>query len=95
MSCYIIPIIAAILTFFGRRTYWNGVHGFWLNIMFLGGGIFGGIDHLWNGELFITTNLAMDLALGGLITGGIALAWGMIVSAQKINISGLKIGLKR
>jgi hypothetical protein len=53
--------------------------------MFLGAAIFGVIDHLWNGELFlISTNWIMDLALGFTITGGIIGSWGLIVSAPKL-----------
>jgi hypothetical protein len=53
--------------------------------MFLGGALFGIIDHLWNGELFlISKNWIMDLSLGFVITSGIMGSWGIINSAPKI-----------
>ena len=66
MVCWIVPLTATLIGFFGRKSFnWKGARSFWLNIMLLGGAIFGAIDHLWNGELFlIGTNWAMDLALG-------------------------------
>ncbi|MFH1978009.1 MAG: hypothetical protein ABIJ92_01660 [Candidatus Aenigmatarchaeota archaeon] len=89
MVCFIVPLIATIIGFTGRKVFnKKGSHGFWLNIMLLGGAVFGGIDHLWNGELFIIgTNWLMDLALGGAITGGIVASWGIISFKDKINIS--------
>ena len=86
MVCYIIPLIATLLAFGGRRASRSqGAQGFWLNIMFLGGGLFGFMDHLWNGELLlIGANWAWDLALGGVITLGITGAWGLIVFKTRI-----------
>jgi len=86
MVCWIVPLIAAVIGFAGRKAFHRGdAHGAWLNIMLFGGALFGGIDHLWNGEFFIIgTNWAMDMALGGAITGGIAASWGAIVFKPKI-----------
>lgn len=86
MVCYIIPLTATLISFFGRKAFHKkDAHGFWLNIMLLGGAVFGGIDHLWNGELLlISSNWAMDLALGGVITVGITASWGVIVFRPKI-----------
>lgn len=80
MVCYIIPAIAAIIEFLRAKKSKNS-----LNLMFLGGALFGIVDHLWNGELFlISKNWLMDLTLGFTITGVITGSWFMIVSAPKI-----------
>lgn len=81
MVCYIVPLFATIFyTVFRKASGRNGVHGFWLNIMMFGGAMFGVIDHLWFGELFmIGTNWIADIALGGTITAGIFSGWALIV----------------
>ncbi len=86
MVCYIVPLVATLLAFIGRRASHNhGHHSLWLNIMLLGGALFGGIDHLWNAELFlISSSWAWDLALGGAITLGITAGWGVIVFKTRI-----------
>ena len=44
--------------------------------MLAGGGVFGVVDHLWNGELFLVgANRLWDLALGVAITLAIVAAW--------------------
>lgn len=89
MVCYIIPLIAAVFSLIGRKVFHiEGTHAFWLNIMLLGGALFGAIDHFWHGELFlISTNWVMDLTLGGVITGGITASWGIIIFKPKITES--------
>ena len=89
MVCWIVPLIATLVGFVGRKaTNSNSTQGFWLNIMLFAGTLFVGIDHLWNGELFIiSANWVMDLALGGVITGGIFASWGIIVSKPRITNS--------
>ncbi|MFC2142976.1 hypothetical protein ACFLQN_01100 [Candidatus Aenigmatarchaeota archaeon] len=89
MVCWIIPLIATMVGFIGRKvSHKKNLHGFWLNIMLLGGALFGAIDHLWYGELFlINANWLTDLALGGIITGGITTSWGIIVFKPKITDS--------
>jgi hypothetical protein len=83
MVCYIIPTIATIIEFIRNRK--KGQRNHQLNLMFLGGALFGIIDHLWNGELFlISKNWIMDLSLGFIITGGIIGSWGVINSTPKI-----------
>ena len=55
MGCYIVPVVAAIIHYFFRKkipSWKNNTHHDWLNLLFIGGAIFGVIDHLWNGELF-------------------------------------------
>jgi len=53
-------------------------------LMFYGGTLFGVIDHLWNGELFLVSeNWIKDLSLGVVITAGIILAWAGILALAK------------
>jgi hypothetical protein len=87
MVCYIIPLIATVIGLLRRKIkHPKDPHSYWLNLMFLGGAIFGVIDHLWNGELFlIGENLMTDLALGVTITSGIIVSWGVIISLPRIN----------
>ena len=79
--CFTIPTAGAIVTSFfcsrsRRASLW------WLNLMLWGGAVFGLIDHLWNGELFIVPkHLASDLALGAVITAAIVALWGIVVMA--------------
>lgn len=86
MVCYIVPLMATLIAFTGRRAFHSkGSHGFWLNIMLFGGALFGLVDHFWHGELFlIGANWASDLALGGAITLGITAGWGVIVFKTRI-----------
>ena len=83
--CYTIPIAGAIATSFiwkKKKTpkLW------WLNLMFYGGALFGVIDHLWNGELFlISENIIKDLLLGVVISLGILVFWFIILVLSKIS----------
>lgn len=78
MGCYVIPAIAAITHYCMRKKNprFNTKNHRWLNLMFLGAGIFGVVDHLWNGELFLFS--LPDLALGFVITAVILAAWQII-----------------
>lgn len=81
--CYLGPTTAAIVTTFmwkGKKT----LSLFWLMLMFYGGALFGVIDHLWNGELFLVSKeWAKDVMLGVVITVGIILAWAGILALAK------------
>ena len=81
--CYAVPVIGAIVT----STVWSktkSVKIWWLNLLFWGGALFGFVDHLWNGELFlISENWVKDLMLGAVITGVILLAWGIVLFLAK------------
>jgi len=83
--CYTVPLAAAITTSF----IWNkrrALKLWWLALMFYGGSLFGIIDHLGNGELFlISGNWLKDLGLGGAITAGIILAWRIILALARKN----------
>ncbi len=77
MVCYTIPMAVAILGLIARKkSNWKGKHSDWFVLLFLGGALFGVVDHLWNGELFfISANWLMDLLLGITITVVIAVTW--------------------
>lgn len=69
MACYILPTAVAIFGFAARKRGWKGKYAEWFTLLFSGGALFGVIDHLWNGELFlIGENWLMDLML-------VPLAW--------------------
>ena len=87
MVCYIVPTVASVIEYVrNRKIKQKTPHKNWLNLMFLGGAVFGIIDHLWNGELFlISVNWASDLTLGFTITAGITGSWGLMVYTPKIT----------
>jgi hypothetical protein len=81
--CYTVPIAAAIVTTFMWKKN-KSLKLWYLLLLFLGGSLFGVIDHLWNKELFlISENWVKDLALGVVITTGITLAWGLMLFLAK------------
>jgi hypothetical protein len=81
--CYTVPTAAAIVTtFMWKKNKSLGL--WWLLLLFYGGALFGVIDHLWNGELFlISENWVRDFALGFVITGAIVIAWLVIMAVAK------------
>lgn len=83
--CYTVPLAGAIVT----TAAWSktkDVKVWWLTLMFYGGGLFGVIDHLWNGELFlISENIVSDLLLGVTITAITLVCWGIMVIYSKVN----------
>ena len=87
MVCYAVPAVAAVLHYAARRNIlsWRAsIHQFWLGLLLLGGAIFGIVDHLWNGELFlIGENIVSDLLLGVSITVSIFVIWVIIVTLDK------------
>lgn len=85
--CYLGPTAAAIVTTFIWKKK-QTLRLFWLILMFYGGSLFGVIDHLWNGELFLVSeNWLKDVSLGIAITAGIILGWGVILALAKKNPS--------
>ena len=90
MVCYIVPAAAAIVHYGLRRNIrgWSkSIHHFWLSLLLAGGAIFGVVDHLWNGELFIIGKDPMiDVMLGVTITVAIFIAWAFIVILKKTNV---------
>ena len=85
--CYTIPLAAAIVTtiLWGQR---KGARTWWLNLMLYGGALFGIVDHIWHGELFlISESLAKDLSLGGVITATVFACWGIILALSRVSSS--------
>ena len=89
MVCYLVPTFAAIAHYFMRKkipSMKNSSHHLWLNLLFIGGGIFGIVDHLWNGELLMFgENLILDLALGVTITLVILIVWKLMIVYKRMS----------
>ena len=90
MVCYAVPLVATVILSACRRAsasnWLRSAQGFWLNIMMLGGSVFGLVDHLFAGELFVLTSAWMtDIAIGGAITAGIAGCWGVLVFGRRFS----------
>jgi len=87
MVCYAIPTVAAIIHHATRKNVASmktSIHHLWLTLLLLGGAIFGLVDHLWNGELFlIGENIVFDLLLGVVITIATIAVWAIIVIIDK------------
>ena len=83
--CWVIPTVTGIIVHSVRKTKrMNGSKGFWLQLLLMGGAIFGIIDHIWNGELLLLGAQPMkDIALGVVITVGIFVIWGIITASDK------------
>lgn len=83
--CYVVSIAAAAVT----SLAWSrskSIKVWWLTLMFYGGALFGVIDHLWNGELFlVSVNTPKDLILGVLIVVTTILLWGIMLLLSKFN----------
>lgn len=83
--CYTIPLATSVATTIlwckkREPKIWT------LNLMLYGAALFGVIDHLWNGELFlISENSLSDLCLGCVITVGIFLGWIVTLTIPKIS----------
>ena len=77
MVCYVVPLIAGIISTirWGKK---GAPAGWWLNLMLYGGALFGLVDHLWNGELFLLGQApVLDLLLGVTITAAVFGGWGI------------------
>ena len=89
MVCYAIPTTAAVIHYFMRKNnpkIGKSIQHRWLNLLLVGGAIFGIVDHAWNGELLLFgPNLFMDLALGAVITLAIVIAWQVMVLYDKVS----------
>jgi len=85
--CYTVPLAAAIITtiLWGRN---KEPKIWWLNLMLYGGTLFGIVDHIWHGELFlISESVAKDLSLGCVITATLFACWGIILALSKVSPS--------
>ncbi|MDP3789697.1 MAG: hypothetical protein Q8R48_04770, partial [Candidatus Omnitrophota bacterium] len=76
--CYLVPAGGAIISSLIWRKKKETKVG-WLNLMFLGGAIFGIVDHAWNGELFTSGNIVKDLSLGVAISLSILVSWVIVL----------------
>lgn len=87
MVCYAVPAAAAIIHGIIKRKnpeWKNNEKQRWLSLLLTGGSIFGIVDHLWNGELFlIGKNIFSDIALGFAITLSIFAVWGIYAALHK------------
>jgi hypothetical protein len=87
MVCYVVPTAVAIVHHIMRKNImgWKkNVNHLWLNLLLVGGAIFGIVDHLWNGELFrIGGEPVIDVLLGVTITVVIFIAWGVLMLLEK------------
>jgi hypothetical protein len=83
MACFAVPTAAAIIhkVLRSRVPSWrHNRNQRLLNYLFIGGSIFGIVDHAWNGELFmVSPNLVWDLSLGVAITAAIIFVWKLMV----------------
>lgn len=83
--CYTVPIAASIVTTALWMKNKDASLG-QLNLMLYGACLFGFIDHLWNGELFLVSgNIGRDLLLGVVITLAVFGAWslGKVMSGRR------------
>jgi len=92
MVCYAVPLVGAVVCHIWRKSAHKlDPKYLWLNLMLLGGAIFGVVDHLWNGELFlIGNNIGMDLALGLAITLTILATWSLLVKFPALSVQETK-----
>jgi len=92
--CYIIPTACAVILYALRRGKRQGDANLYrLNLLLLGGAVFGVVDHLWNGELIlIGPNPAMDILLGATITLAIFCVWLAIVAVSKATEQTKAVG---
>ncbi len=81
--CYTVPLAGAVITSLIRRKK-KEPKIWWLALMFYGGALFGVIDHLWHGELFlISPDIYKDLLLGVVIAISILVCWAVILILTK------------
>lgn len=85
MVCWAVPTLAALVLFIYRKTK-NLKSMKDLNILLFGATIFGVIDHIWNGEIFlISENLISDIMLGITITIGVFAMWTIFKIYEEIS----------
>lgn len=85
MVCYVVPLVAAVITSVLWGIQKRGPSGWWLNLLLYGGAIFGFVDHLWNGELLLLQGLTSDLMLGATITATIFAGWGITLGVARVK----------
>ncbi len=86
MVCYAVPLAAAVISSKVWRAQDRGPSGWWLNLLLYGGVIFGLVDHLWWGELFLLGPTPVcDILCGVAITATIFASWKVTILAAKAN----------
>ncbi len=84
MVCYVVPLAVAIISSAVWGIKRKGPAGWWLNMFIYGGALFGLVDHLWHGELFLIGNAPiLDLFLGVTITAVIFGGWGVTFAVAR------------
>jgi hypothetical protein len=85
MVCYLIPLIAAIISSVVWGAKRKGPACLWLVLLLSGSAMFGVVDHLLSGELFLISleTLHMDLFVGGVITATVFGGWGITFGILK------------
>jgi len=84
MVCYTIPLAAAVISSIVWSSRRRGPAGWWLNLLLYGAVLFGAVDHLWHGELFLIGEAPfMDLLLGATITGAVFAGWGITLGIAR------------
>ncbi|MBA7502049.1 hypothetical protein ES706_00625 [subsurface metagenome] len=84
MVCYTIPLAAAVISSVVWGSQKRGPAGWWLNLLLYGGAMFGLVDHLWSGTLFLVGGAPlMDLLLGVTITAVIFGGWGIMLGIAR------------
>ncbi len=85
--CYLAPTAAAIATtIIWQKNKSPGL--LMLMLMFYGGSIFGLVDHLLNGELFLVSHdWTRDALLGVVITLSIVFFWVILITFVKWHFS--------
>ena len=83
MGCYAVPLAATIIhSFMKKKEKFDTTKHKLLNQLFIGGSVFGVIDHLLNGEMFVFS--IKDLLIGLAITGSILITWKIIEIWQRL-----------
>ncbi len=84
MGCYTVPLLAAGIHYVMRkRNGWDDKYNKVLNLLFVGGAIFGVVDHAWNRELFAFS--LHDVLLGVVITMSIVLFASGFILVDKVR----------
>lgn len=85
--CYVVPLVAAGAVTIVHSTK-KSPKTWWLALMFYGAALFGVIDHLWHGELFLVSEKPLvDIMLGFAITAGIFICWLGLLLLSKFSLT--------
>ncbi len=87
MGCFIIPAVVTLGHYVARKkvpSWKNSMDHVWLNLMLLGGALFGFVDHVWHGEALLSGSSINDLLLGVIVTMVTIASWIMIIALRRI-----------